>query len=69
MQFDSFAALLAMEGHGVFVWSVYGITLLVLTLLAVTPLRNMRRFFIEESMRQRRQRAASEPGSSPDALN
>ncbi len=58
MQFDSMSALLSMDGHGIFVWSVYGLALLVLVLLTVAPLRKQRRFFIEELMRQRRQQAS-----------
>lgn len=57
MQFDSLAAFLAMEGHGVFVWSVYGVTLVVLVTLVVIPWRRNQQFFIQESMRLRREQA------------
>lgn len=30
MQFDSLAAFIGMDGHGLFVWLAYGISLLVL---------------------------------------
>jgi heme exporter protein D len=58
MQFDSLTSFLVMDGHGVFVWSVYAITLVVLLSLAISPLRRQQRFFIEEAMRQRRQQVS-----------
>lgn len=55
MQFDSLADFMSMQGHGVFVWSVYAITLVILVALTAAPLRKRRRFFIEQMMRERRQ--------------
>ncbi|MEE8057599.1 MAG: heme exporter protein CcmD [Pseudomonadales bacterium] len=60
MQFDNFAAFLAMEGHGVYVWPVYCVGLIVMVTLLVIPLRKKRRFFIQESMRQRREQLNNE---------
>ena len=65
MQFNSLDAFIFMDGHGVFVWSVYVMALVVLTLLAVTPLYKTRRFFIEESMRQRRLQSEGETEPNP----
>ena len=42
MYFDSFAALLTMDGHGAFVWSAYLITLLVIAAMLLLPLRRQR---------------------------
>ena len=42
MQFDSLAAFISMQGHGIFVWSVYAISLLVMVGLVVAPLRKNR---------------------------
>lgn len=42
MIFDSFQALLAMEGHGSYVWFSYGATLLVLVAAVIAPLRRQR---------------------------
>lgn len=39
MYFDSVNDLMNMAGHGIFVWSSYGITLLALLSLIVYPLR------------------------------
>lgn len=58
MKFDSFADFIAMGGHGVFVWSVYAITTVVLVALVVAPLRKRRRFWAEQAMRLRREQQA-----------
>lgn len=47
MYFDSLQAALEMDGHGSFVWSAYGITLLVLGLTIVLPLLRQRRLLRE----------------------
>ncbi|MFT5691157.1 MAG: heme exporter protein D [Oceanicoccus sp.] len=60
MQFDSFSALIAMDGHGVYVWSVYGITFVILMLLIINPLLKNRRFMLEQSMKLRRDLISSE---------
>lgn len=39
LQFHSFAELFAMGGHGVYVWAVYGVAVLVMGALVVHPLR------------------------------
>ncbi len=41
MYFDSFEALLQMDGHGGFVWAAYGITTTVIVLLLL-PRRRQR---------------------------
>lgn len=66
MQFDSVSALMMMEGHGVFVWSVYGLAFVVLILLAINPLLKKRQFFIEQSMRLRREQQATEKLTTPE---
>jgi heme exporter protein D len=54
MYFDSFQSLLAMDGHGSYVWAAYAITALVLTCLVVNPLLKKRRFFVQQRMQIRR---------------
>lgn len=49
MYFDSFAAALAMDGHGAYVWSAYVIALVVLAYLIWSPLR--RRQVLEKNLR------------------
>ncbi|MEH6556603.1 MAG: heme exporter protein CcmD [Oceanicoccus sp.] len=58
MQFDNFSDFMTMGGHGVYVWTVYGVALLVIAALVITPLRRDRRFFIEQSMLLRRDQAS-----------
>ncbi len=67
MQFDSFSDFLTMGGHGVYVWTVYGIALLVLSALVITPLRRDRRFFVEQSMLLRRDRTVDRKTADIDS--
>lgn len=60
MQFDSVAAMINMQGHGPFVWSAYAITFVVLLWLVFSPMFKNRRFFVEQSMRLRREQVRSE---------
>ncbi len=69
MQFDSFSDFLVMDGHGIYVWTVYVVALLVLTLLVVTPLRRDRRFFVEQSMLHRRNLGSRGKTANPDEEN
>ncbi|ARN75444.1 heme exporter protein CcmD [Oceanicoccus sagamiensis] len=55
MQFDSLAAFMSMEGHGIFVWSVYAIAFVVLATLFLVPLRKNRQFFTEQAMLAKRE--------------
>ena len=57
MYFEDFQSLLFMEGHGVFVWSVYGLALIIVAIILITPLRRKRRFLLEQRMRLRREQA------------
>lgn len=43
MYFESIDALLHMDGHGVYVWPAYLVTIVVLVCLFVAPLRRQRR--------------------------
>jgi heme exporter protein D len=55
MNFDSFAAFLAMGQHGLYVWSAYGISLALLALNVVLPLVARRRYLQEQARRLRRE--------------
>ncbi len=52
MHFDSVGELVAMAGHGPFVWSAYLVTLLVMVWLVVSPLRRKRRLLHSLSRRR-----------------
>ena len=63
MYFDSFEALLAMDGHGVFVWSAYLVTALVIAYMLLSPLRRRRRLLRELAGAQRRAQGAAAAGA------
>ena len=44
MQFDSLSALLHMDGHGVYVWSIVIVSALVIVGLLLIPALSSRRF-------------------------
>ncbi len=44
MYFDSFDALLTMDGHGAYVWTAYLITIAVLAAILITPGRRRKKF-------------------------
>ncbi|HHK0528650.1 TPA: heme exporter protein CcmD [Pseudomonas aeruginosa] len=55
MSFESFGDFLAMGYHGPYVWSAYGISLLVLAINVAEPLLARRRYLQEEARRLRRE--------------
>lgn len=59
MYFDSLRALLDMDGHGLYVWSAYGISLMVMILLVLAPFRRRRRLLVAIRASQRREAAAA----------
>ncbi len=54
MSFDSVASFIAMGGHGLYVWSAYGLGLVVLLANLCAPYITRRRFFAIEGERARR---------------
>ena len=58
MQFNSFTEVLAMGGHGAYVWAAYGITSIVLVGLVLTPIVRRRSFVRDQLGRIKRERAA-----------
>ena len=55
MSFATFGEFLAMGHHGLYVWSAYGICLVVLALNVAAPLLARRRYPQEEARRLRRE--------------
>lgn len=55
MSFASFSDFLAMGHHGLYVWSAYGICLVVLGPNVASPLLARRRYLQEEARRLRRE--------------
>jgi len=63
MYFDSLRDLWNMSGHGAYVWTAYGIVLLVMVLLVREPLRRHRRLL----ERVRRRALSAAPASKGDS--
>ena len=66
MYFENFEALLYMDGHGVYVWAAYAVTLVVVSSILIAPLRRRRRLLTELGGAVRRAEgdaAAGEGGS------
>ena len=55
MSFDSLSDFLAMGKHGVFVWSAYGMCLIVLAVNIASPLLARKRYLQQEARRLRRE--------------
>ena len=48
MYFDSFEALLHMDGHGAFVWTAYLITMVVVAAILIAPGRRKKKFLQQQ---------------------
>jgi heme exporter protein D len=57
MSFSSLGEFIAMGGHAPYVWSAYGVSLLVLVVNVLLPLLARRRYLQEEARRLRREEA------------
>ncbi|AAZ32998.1 hemagglutination activity protein [Pseudomonas amygdali pv. tabaci str. ATCC 11528] len=55
MNFASFSDFLAMGRHGLFVWSAYGLCLLVLLINVAMPLVARQRFLKQQARRLKRE--------------
>ncbi|MDC3741039.1 heme exporter protein CcmD [Pseudomonas syringae pv. syringae] len=55
MSFASFSDLLAMGRHGVFVWSAYGLCLVVLLVNVALPVWARQRFMKQQARRLKRE--------------
>ncbi len=56
MYFDSVSAALQMDGHGGYVWAAYFITVLVIAIVLILPLRREKAFIRQLHGTQKRQR-------------
>ena len=57
MYFSSLTELIYMDGHGLYVWSVYAVAALILGALCIAPVLARRRFIRDEAQRLRRGQA------------
>ena len=60
MAFKSFAEFVAMGGHGPYIWTAYGVTLVLILYMLAAPVLRQRRFVREERRRHLRSGAHSE---------
>jgi heme exporter protein D len=65
MYFESFAELLAMDGHGAYVWSAYLLTIVVLAQLFIWPRLSRKRLLRELRLEERRNERR-EPGATAE---
>lgn len=56
MFFDSFSDFLAMGGHGLYVWSAYGIAAVVLLGNIIAPILKRKQIISEQARRLRREK-------------
>ena len=67
MYFDSFAAALAMEGHGAYVWAVVVVSSLVIAGMLLLPSMASRRFLREQRALLGSSEARGSESSAPTA--
>jgi heme exporter protein D len=53
MRFDSFDALVYMDGHGIYVWTTYLVALIIFLMLAIYPMLQ-KRSLLKKIKRQNR---------------
>lgn len=54
MYFDSLHAVLTMEGHGGYVWAAYLVTIAVIAMVLIAPVRRRRQFLLQLSAELKR---------------
>lgn len=62
-RFDSLGDFLYMQGHGVFVWSAYAISLLIMAWLVLSPWIQQRR--LRQQLQRQYRREATRAESNP----
>ncbi len=62
MYFDNLQSLLHMDGHGVYVWAAYLVTIVVIAAVLSIPVRSSRRFLLQLGAEGRRSQGARRPG-------
>ena len=57
MYFENFTAALVMDGHGAFVWTAYGIAVVAISLILISPKLKERKILRQIAGEIRRQQA------------
>jgi heme exporter protein D len=60
MYFDSVQALLVMDGHGAYVWTAYAVSIAVIAVALITPMRRRKSFLLQLSAERKR----AQPGNT-----
>ena len=60
MYFDSLSAALAMDGHGIYVWTAYIIAVSAIALILILPRRRERKFLRDLAGEIRRQQGPTD---------
>ncbi len=68
MAFDSFSALIAMEGHGPYVWTCYGAFFALLIALAWWSMRERRQVILSQQQRQQQAQRQEQAHQSDDLI-
>jgi heme exporter protein D len=66
MYFDSLHALLVMEGHGTYVWIAYFVSLAVIVMALVVPVRRHKRLLRQLAVELKRVQGAPRTSSRGD---
>lgn len=61
MYFDNMQAVLTMGGHGIYVWSAYAVTAVVIAAVLMVPTQRRRRLLRDQLDLQRRARGDTNP--------
>jgi heme exporter protein D len=59
MYFQSLADFIVMDGHGIYVWTVFAISTVFILTLVLSPIRAKQQFFKQEYQRQLRTQTAT----------
>lgn len=66
MYFDSLQALIVMDGHGVYVWTAYLVTLLTTGYVLIAPVRRRKKILASLAATQKRVAGSPPPSTQED---
>lgn len=64
MYFDSLQALLVMDGHGAYVWTAYAVSIAVIAVALLVPMRRRKTFLLQLSAERKRAQPGNAAGGS-----
>lgn len=69
MYFDSIEAMMTMDGHGIYVWPAYLITIAVIAFILLSPQRRQRRILTQRAQELRREQRQQQTHSHTSEAN